>query len=751
MAIAKRHIRPLVLVGVLATIAIFSWQYVARAAIGTVGPIDDVSGLDAGGKQLRYVVEETTIVPGAGKAAIPVYRTSPGPIQVTISNIATVDNSPYTYNRRGVITAYTHDRASFGYEGQTAWACTGRSSGSCGPYSVPTTYDMATGLYKAVVRVDDEKNGDNNDKRFVAFSVSIDSGYIGNGANNLYATQMMPYSTSTSGTYKIYMATPCSITSNQSASLIFQDLDSGRSDNGSNFITVSIYDVTSGSRLILKQKLTGGKDRSGNDLPEGNGAIDTLGITFEPLHKYQVDLSTIASQNTMIYKLPYDNVNYAADCKDYDLTPSTTATPSIVVPGDTVEYRNLVKNDGTTGAGNVTYHAWSFVVPRAQRAGFSTSSKGNVDDSDCAALYGGDKQCARTDNGGDPSTNITVANGSVQNFVHPNGTTSFNVATQSLSLHAGDLLCSYVSIKRPYVTVGHNGGKDPGTMPAWRVGAPSCVAVGKRPSVQIWGSDLRVGSPFINGSALNSKVAGSIRTGSDASGVQTYGSWSEYAVIAPGVVSSFSSASGFNRSGTSAADAQSWSRLTFANTPTFGSFGSLSSLGQIPDVETYITRYGTKIGLTVDERTVPSLDLDHYEANKAYVVHGTVHIRENITNPGLTVPGESQLTQMIIIADAIDIDQKVTQIDGWLIARNGTINTCADGAVQLTINDCASPLTINGPVMAEDVTLRRTAGDNKSAAETVNLRADTYLWARNVSLRNGSFHTVYTRELPPRY
>lgn len=144
-----------------------------------------------------------------------------------------------------------------------------------------------------------------------------------------------------------------------------------------------------------------------------------------------------------------------------------------------------------------------------------------------------------------------------------------------------------------------------------------------------------------------------------------------------------------------------------------------------------------------------------------------------------------QIPQVIIIADNIDITNNVSRIDAWLIAKN-KINTCAydnyagfiagnyiESAANggLNANRCNKELVINGPVVASEIALNRTAGAGTTPAEyyskkaslavedayyvqrgeIFNLRSDAYLWAYYQAQRNGILTTVYSKELPTRY
>ena len=114
-------------------------------------------------------------------------------------------------------------------------------------------------------------------------------------------------------------------------------------------------------------------------------------------------------------------------------------------------------------------------------------------------------------------------------------------------------------------------------------------------------------------------------------------------------------------------------------------------------------------------------------------------------------------------AKNIIIQPEVTRVDAWLISQSedGYISTC--GAVGemtnpfagLTASICDRQLRITGPVIAEHLFLRRTAGSGRddpgAPAEIINIRPDTYLWAYSKSMEISPIKTMYVRELPPRF
>jgi hypothetical protein len=116
------------------------------------------------------------------------------------------------------------------------------------------------------------------------------------------------------------------------------------------------------------------------------------------------------------------------------------------------------------------------------------------------------------------------------------------------------------------------------------------------------------------------------------------------------------------------------------------------------------------------------------------------------------------IAKNINIADVVGANT-VTNIDAWLIAQGGTINTCSDvdKDANLSTDICKDKLTVNGPVMTDKLYLRRTAGSGTGAnsgdpAEVFNLPASAYLWSiTQASKSKSNVQTVYSTELPPRF
>lgn len=275
-----------------------------------------------------------------------------------------------------------------------------------------------------------------------------------------------------------------------------------------------------------------------------------------------------------------------------------------------------------------------------------------------------------------------------------------------------------------------------------------------------------------------------------------YGSWGEYGIFAPASIDRMASASGLSNGGTSSAQS-SWSNYSFTK-KTDGTYGQYTSTKQtLPDVTTNfptasaVVESNWNLSTTAKGRNIrpataaPSVTLTANSgvtlgSGQWLVVNAVgknVTIANNLTYASGPYSSARNLPQLIVIADNITINSGVTRVDAWLIARNA-ISTCdqqssgsgtgqwlssgsnyTSSSARLVIGPsghCANVLQINGPVIANKLYLRRTAGSgpNEQAgnpAEIINLRPDAYLWANEWMNPLRAYRTTNVTELPPRY
>ena len=287
------------------------------------------------------------------------------------------------------------------------------------------------------------------------------------------------------------------------------------------------------------------------------------------------------------------------------------------------------------------------------------------------------------------------------------------------------------------------------------------MTVGKKPKVQIQGGDLW--------------SSGTVNTSTSVKSNTTFGSWVEYGIFAAKSVSGMASGAAFSGSGLSSASVTKYSKLSFNNTDNSDckttSIGCYSTTRSLPDVAANFSTSDSsqvfsggslndKQGIyRVTENNI-SIDASDIQKGQWVVINApdaTVTITGDIKYTSDTLTNINDIPQVIIIAKNIIINNSVTNVDSWLIAKNddktGSIKTCEE--VGNVVSKCNNKLTVNGPVITDQLYLYRTAGsgaggESGSSAETFNLRPDAYLWSYSQASKSSRVQTIYTTELPPR-
>jgi hypothetical protein len=309
----------------------------------------------------------------------------------------------------------------------------------------------------------------------------------------------------------------------------------------------------------------------------------------------------------------------------------------------------------------------------------------------------------------------------------------------------GTTFCFVLSVKDPTDSVHDNN--------SWRHSAATCTTSAKKPRVQFLGGDLRVGGAATSGIYL-------------AEG-RIYGSWTEYGMFSGGVNNFVNSGNGLRGSNTPS------SALTFANTsnpvPGFGNYNPLPLTSQAYGYFTSLSGENNAPGSSPDSgvynlSAAQNLGSMSVGANRDVIIRktGPLRITENIIVDNDNVHSANRLSQVVIAADSIVIDDDVTRIDAWLLTPGtGSINTC-EGSVNIRSNMCNKQLTVNGPINTRSLMLRRTAGANvvgspadpdelREPSERFNLRPDAQLWAYTYANKADYAQIDYIEELPPRY
>jgi hypothetical protein len=446
----------------------------------------------------------------------------------------------------------------------------------------------------------------------------------------------------------------------------------------------------------------------------------------------------------------------------FTLTPSAPATRSAAEPGETVVVSPTVDNAGNAASSNTQWQFTQFVVPPA-----GSYPGAGVNAAVPAAYYGNGLVALDSRTGASfPLGRLIIGSPSI---IIPD-------------LPVGTRVCYALSVQARSNSDGR-----------WAHSTPSCVIIAKKPKIQIQGSDLIVGKSFVGatGTTPVAKVSTGIST-KDISGVRrTFGSWIEYGIVASGTVTGAGSGSAYSAGGLVDTAAQCESKLlTFTNTPAgspscsdVAAAGGYTSSRQIPDIASSFPVGSTTPSLGNN----PTVDLTSSTARGVVTATGNVTLTGgaspiakgrwlviNAPDATVTITGNilyttevlqvlSEIPQLVIIAKNINIIDSVSQIDAWLIAKptpagaDGKINTCSSVAESAPLSStiCAGQLTVNGPVMAQKLVLRRTAGSGSGSAtgdpaEVFNTRPDAYLWATLRATNTGRIQTVQTTELPPR-
>lgn len=452
---------------------------------------------------------------------------------------------------------------------------------------------------------------------------------------------------------------------------------------------------------------------------------------------------------------------------------------------------------------NFELHPSIDVTPDVAEAGSSATIDASVDNKkddtspDAAwqvtrfTLNPGDAVPAAAVNKDAPTTyygGSTVESGSKE---FPKGATSLTVPAQTIpDVPVGTRICYALSVK-PY-------NKDDDNQ--WSHSDPDCITISKRPKVQVLGGDLLVG----RGSASNEAAASNVVTSTTVKSGKTYGSWAEYAIVPRGCVVGMASGSGYV-DGTTIGSFASLSLLSFTNPSGRSCSSNIGGYVDTTIAPNVSTRFAIQVAASeasstrpANPQVLPSTTIDFnstsprlsgtYQApagatslkiaggtigaGRWVVINApgtTVTIEGNIRYTTSSLSSAKDIPQVIIIAKNIIISSAVSQIDAWLVAvgsdsgatQNGIINTCGAGTGvtqtnALTVSLCSTKLTVNGPVMANHLIMRRTAGSGTGAnsgnpAEVFNLRADAYIWATNYNLGSGRITTASTKDLPPRF
>lgn len=457
----------------------------------------------------------------------------------------------------------------------------------------------------------------------------------------------------------------------------------------------------------------------------------------------------------------------------YSLTPSMTILPSTVIePGeDTIEVNGGLRNSGPTKSRQAPTMITRMQIPKGTSLPTATTTStytgGDAMQAACAYFRpqaAGMKRCdvqAPTPGGTEFASNYSAG--------IPGGQYSDDIS--GLNLAVGDKVCYVASVNLYSATSAAN---------SWRHSPVRCAEVAKSPKVQIKGGSLYAGRAQPGGSGNDdAEVITGIGTKKVNGTNRVYGSWIEYGIFATGAVDSASGATLAGKDGADIAMQALKARnpLTFENRSAVGEFGDL---GTIPNLRAKFTSASRSCsGLTLGGAASGV-----YTCSNTATLSGEVALGKSliIKAPRIDITGDiryasgsisslKDIPQLVLISDNITITGNVGTVDAWLIGdsrgstTNGWVVTCPDTRTGswsstnytggLTDTVCANQLQVNGPVMANKLFLRRTAGSSaaepNAPAEVFNMRADAYLWAQNYGGSETSIEATYTRDLAPRF
>jgi hypothetical protein len=429
----------------------------------------------------------------------------------------------------------------------------------------------------------------------------------------------------------------------------------------------------------------------------------------------------------------------------YSLTPSVSLDKTIIEPDETVTVTNTVRNGS-----NVRTEETDWRLTKIEyRPGT------DLDNNDTRGRDNGSEPCDTFPQGG-RSVPCRTEQRSSREIFNARSTKTYAPEFEYVApvgTPVGTKICFTVSVSRPT--------RDPS--PSWRHSTLRCVIVGKKPKIQVWGGDIRVGGAIDTSTSTFSSLR------------STYGSWGEYGALSNESNSGFASGAGLNDGNTNRGQGR-WSDLTFANSNTACAFGCYGFSSYAPSLTGQFTSTPSS-PLPTGTPNLADLASGTYRATNRTIAGGSISPGKTIiivATGRITIAGDityndgpytslSDIPQVVIKAAEINIAGSVSNVDAWLLATtddgDGTINTCSDvgPTVRLTVDMCNRPLKINGPIVTDRLYLRRTAGSAggpttiDDPAEIFNLRADAYLWGNNYGGGNGKVQTVHTKELPPRF
>ena len=461
-------------------------------------------------------------------------------------------------------------------------------------------------------------------------------------------------------------------------------------------------------------------------------------------------------------------VNKGGRTPEYNLVPNLSINDDPVIDGEEPEVKDIesrLHNEGPDGSEDSIWNLSRFIVKRGEydAARFTQADRPHSNPDTATREYvEGHLRGVEYNKMREGSGSFTATVNREQHQLH--GTIESDRLGDSLEV--GDRICYMLSIQNPRHDTTNND---------WRHGEPLCVGVGIRPHMQVRSGDLMVG--------------GNIYSGSTTRDGQSYGSWGEYGVFAGGSIANRFSSGAQHRMGSATRDSVGY--LTYANTPSnMGGFGSITNgtgrlashfigMESTRNAPSELNLASLSEGKHVMRPTGNIRVRGELRPNTSVIVlmraNQTALINGNVTTPQ-TYATVGDISQLVIAPEGADtnfninIAPNVSQVDAWLLAPAGRVDTCNGRASSNESRvapfrgdgpeSCGNSLFINGPVAANALLLGRTGGQDRAdgtlqqalPAENFNLRPDAYLWISNQVGSTGTrYTTTQSLDLPPRY
>ena len=386
---------------------------------------------------------------------------------------------------------------------------------------------------------------------------------------------------------------------------------------------------------------------------------------------------------------------------------------------------------------------YAYITPNSNG---DKSSFETTDANGCHAIRTTNKQCIELDDDSKVLNQNGKLEGDEDRFFKGN---NYNVFDAS----AGDYMC-FVSSVTKEASNGYEDMTDAGNG-RLAYSEPACAIIAKRPSFQVWGSDMYSNSEINAKTAAKRNVYNAYKDNishdfdKTGSGSTIYGSWVEEGLILgndglghSGVTTDLASgaATGLNTyskmaySGSTGDFCNDQSPLTLANYDGSGCrvSGSGITLNLNNDDRRKLISYwienpgdsspssptGATINYTnystdttISAMTIPKSTTEIIEVDGKLTIGDDITYDGHYNNDFTTNNTAKDIPKMIIYANNVDIKCSVEKLDAIIITKEGgTVNTCSDASNNDSDPKRGKQLKIFGMVITDNIVLGRTYG-----------------------------------------